>query len=94
MRKFSIAYGVISLIWLALCIFILPMSGEEGIGPALITSIITAPAGIIVGILLGKFKLGPAGELGTLVYTMTALLAGYLQWAFVIKVIKKIRSKQ
>jgi len=96
--KSSNIYFIFCIIWLALCIFVLPLTGEAGILPILLTALFTAPLGIILEFfyvkiiaLSGLNALG--GETVSIICIILSLFLNYFQWLFFIKTFRKLKEK-
>ncbi|OFZ23382.1 MAG: hypothetical protein A2X94_13220 [Bdellovibrionales bacterium GWB1_55_8] len=93
MSKFNIVFGVVSFIWLMLCVFVFPTSGEAGIAPGLATMLLTAPIGLILGYSFGAIQVEMSGDLFALVFTTLALGFSYVQWRLLISLYTRLRTK-
>jgi hypothetical protein len=54
---------------------------------------LTAPIGILFGLIFAKLNLGLAGEVSALIFTTGAVALAYVQWVLIIKAFNKFRIR-
>ena len=84
MTKKTIIYIAVSLAWTACCLTL--SGGESAIAPVIITTVLTAPVGILLWF-LGHLIPGE-------VYVPLALVLNYFQWKLFIAAFRKVRDSR
>ena len=94
MKLLNRAYLLLCIIWIIICLTIFPLTGEGAILPTIITTILSAPIGLIAMLIFSNLSLEIGGETMTLIYIITSLGLGYIQWFVILpKAINYYKAK-